>query len=52
VIIAGLAPSMLIQQGYGPLFAAGVLAVLPPVVIAFCFQKYLIQGMLSGSSKG
>lgn len=52
VIIAGLAPSMLIQQGYGPLFAAGVLAVLPPVLIAFFFQKYLIQGMLSGSSKG
>jgi multiple sugar transport system permease protein len=52
VIIAGLAPSMLLQQGYGPLFAAGVLAVLPPVLIAFFFQKHLIQGMLSGSSKG
>jgi ABC-type glycerol-3-phosphate transport system permease component len=36
---------------YGSLFAAGVVAVLPPVLIAFGLQRYLVQGMLSGSAK-
>lgn len=37
---------------YGPLFAATVLGALPAVIIALVFQRYLIQGMLSGSAKG
>lgn len=37
---------------YGPMFAASVLAVLPPVVIALLFQRWLVSGMLSGSLKG
>lgn len=37
---------------YGPMFAASVLSVLPPVVIAFLFQRYLVQGALSGAVKG
>lgn len=37
---------------YSPLFAATVLGALPAVIIAFVFQRYLIQGMLSGSAKG
>ncbi|MFT3974068.1 MAG: ABC transporter permease subunit [Amaricoccus sp.] len=37
---------------YGPMFAASVLSVLPPVVIAFVFQRYLVQGALSGAVKG
>ena len=37
---------------YPAVFAAGVLAALPPVVVAFVFQRYLIQGMLSGAMKG
>lgn len=37
---------------YGPLFAASVLSVLPPVIIAFVFQRYLVQGALSGAVKG
>lgn len=37
---------------YGPMFAASVLSVLPPVVIAFVFQRYLIQGALAGAVKG
>jgi multiple sugar transport system permease protein len=37
---------------YGPLFAATVMGALPAVIIAFVFQRYLIQGMLSGSAKG
>jgi multiple sugar transport system permease protein len=37
---------------YGPMFAASVLAVIPPVIIASAFQRYLVRGMLSGSLKG
>lgn len=37
---------------YGPMFAASVLSVLPPVIIAFVFQRYLIQGALAGAVKG
>ncbi|MEZ5838367.1 MAG: ABC transporter permease subunit [Geminicoccaceae bacterium] len=37
---------------YGPMFAASVLSVLPPVVVAFAFQRYLIEGALSGAVKG
>lgn len=37
---------------YAPLCAAAVLGALPAVIIAFVFQRYLIQGMLSGSVKG
>jgi multiple sugar transport system permease protein len=29
-----------------------VLAVIPPVVIALLFQRWLVSGMLSGSIKG
>jgi multiple sugar transport system permease protein len=34
------------------MFAASVLAVIPPVVITLAFQRYLVRGMLSGSLKG
>jgi len=37
---------------YGPMFAASVLSVLPPVIVAFVFQRYLVQGALSGAVKG
>jgi multiple sugar transport system permease protein len=37
---------------YGPLFAASVLSILPPVAVAFFFQRYLVQGALSGAVKG
>jgi len=37
---------------YGPLFAASVLSIVPPVVVAFFFQRYLVQGALSGAVKG
>jgi multiple sugar transport system permease protein len=29
-----------------------VLAILPPVLLALVFQRYLVSGMLSGSLKG
>ncbi len=37
---------------YGPMFAATVLSIVPPVAVAFLFQRYLVQGALSGSVKG
>lgn len=39
-------------QNYGTLFAAGVLAILPPVILAFIFQRHLVQGLTAGSVKG
>jgi multiple sugar transport system permease protein len=40
------------QQNYGTLFAAGILAILPPVILAFVFQRRLVQGLTAGSVKG
>jgi multiple sugar transport system permease protein len=42
------------QRVYNPglLFAAGVLAVIPPVLITLGFQRFLLRGMLSGAIKG
>lgn len=37
---------------YGLISAAGVLASLPPVVIAFFLQKTLVSGLSAGSVKG
>jgi multiple sugar transport system permease protein len=39
-------------QNYGTLFAAGILAILPPVGLAFIFQRHLVQGLTAGSVKG
>ena len=51
VIIAGFFVQLRFYD-YGPMFAAAVLAVVRPVVVAFAFQDYLVRGMLSGSLKG
>jgi multiple sugar transport system permease protein len=51
VVIAGFLAQLRFYD-YGPMFAASVLAVLPPVLLALCFQRYLVSGMLSGSLKG
>ena len=51
IIIAGFLVQLRFYD-YGPMFAASVLAVIPPVVITLAFQRYLVQGMLSGSLKG
>jgi multiple sugar transport system permease protein len=37
---------------YGPMFAATVISIAPPVAVAFLFQRYLVQGALSGAVKG
>lgn len=37
---------------YGLMNAGGILAVIPPAIIAVLFRKFLVQGMVSGSTKG
>ncbi len=51
VIISGFLVQLRFYD-YGPMFAASVLAVLPPVLLALVFQRHLVSGMLSGSLKG
>jgi len=36
---------------YGFLAAAGVLAVIPPVLLALFFQRWIIQGLVAGSGR-
>jgi multiple sugar transport system permease protein len=37
---------------FGLLAAGGVIAAIPPVVIAFVFQRYLVAGLTAGGVKG
>jgi multiple sugar transport system permease protein len=34
------------------MMAGGVLAALPPVILAFIFQRYIVSGMTAGAVKG
>ena len=51
VVISGFLSQAQFYE-YGPMFAASVLSVLPPVLVAFFFQRFLVQGALSGAVKG
>lgn len=37
---------------YGAMATAGVLASLPPVILAIVFQRYIVQGLTAGAVKG
>lgn len=37
---------------FGMMATGGVIAALPPIIIAFVFQRYLISGLSSGAVKG
>jgi multiple sugar transport system permease protein len=37
---------------FGLLATGGVIAALPPVIIAFLFQRYIVAGLTAGSVKG
>jgi multiple sugar transport system permease protein len=37
---------------FGLLATGGVIAALPPVIIAFAFQRYIVAGLTTGSVKG
>jgi multiple sugar transport system permease protein len=34
------------------MMAGGILAALPPVILAFLFQRYIVRGMTAGAVKG
>jgi multiple sugar transport system permease protein len=36
----------------GLISASGIIAIFPPVILALIFQRYIIQGLLSGGIKG
>jgi multiple sugar transport system permease protein len=37
---------------YGVIAAVGVLATLPPAIVAMCFQRFIVSGLAAGSVKG
>ena len=37
---------------YGLIAASGLLAILPPAVLATTFRKFLISGLTGGATKG
>ena len=37
---------------YGLMNAGGILAVIPPAILAVVFRKFLVKGMVSGATKG
>ncbi len=41
-----------VDVNYVTIVAAGVLAVIPPILFALIFQRFIISGLLSGSVKG
>ncbi len=51
VTIAGFLAQLQFYD-YGPMFAASVLAIIPPVAVTLFFQRALVTGMLSGAIKG
>jgi multiple sugar transport system permease protein len=49
-VVAGLATDVLAERTL--LATGGVLAVIPPLVLAFCLQRLIVHGLASGSLKG
>ncbi|MGE8942256.1 carbohydrate ABC transporter permease [Leptospira interrogans] len=49
VVVAGFATDVTTERTM--LAAAGVLAVVPPLILAFIFQKLIVQGLTSGAVK-
>ena len=42
----------LVQVNWNALAAATIIGVIPPVIIAFVFQRYLVRGLSEGAVKG
>jgi multiple sugar transport system permease protein len=40
------------SSDFGLVAAGGVLAALPPVLLALLFQRYIVSGLTAGSVKG
>jgi ABC-type glycerol-3-phosphate transport system permease component len=52
LVLANFKGSTIIAPRYSILFAGGVLATLPLVIVYFIFQRRLIEGVMSGAVKG
>lgn len=52
VAIAGIAGDTVNGANWGALTAVGTLMVVPVVVFALAVQKWLIQGLSEGATKG
>ena len=50
IIIAGFV--MDFTTSFSFVNAAGVIAILPPVLLAFLFQRYIVSGLTAGAVKG
>ena len=50
-VVAAMFATMVVDINYVTIIAAGVLAVIPPVLFALFFQKYIMSGLLSGAVK-
>ncbi len=50
VVVAGFATDVTTERTL--MAAGGVLAVVPPLVLAFVFQRLIVQGLVSGAVKG
>ena len=50
IIVAGLTSDFTVSFSF--LNAAGVLAVVPPVILAVVFERYIVSGLTAGAVKG
>lgn len=50
VVLAGFIGKFEVQ--YGPLAAGGILAIVPPLVLALVFQRYVTRGLTAGAIVG
>jgi multiple sugar transport system permease protein len=50
VVVAGFATDVTTERTL--MAAGGVLAVIPPLALAFVFQRLIVQGLVSGAVKG
>lgn len=50
VIVSNFATD--VEINYGLLASSGVIAVIPPLILAFWFQRWIVQGVGAGAVKG
>jgi multiple sugar transport system permease protein len=50
VIVSNFATD--VEINYGLLASSGVIAVIPPMILAFWFQRWIVQGVAAGAVKG
>jgi len=50
IVVASFASDFTISFSF--INAAGVIAVIPPVVLALVFERYIVSGLTAGAVKG